>query len=490
MADAIRRILWLIPVLSVGAVLIFFVLGSTSTISDELRQPLFYNPAPESAEVAAKRALRLIEAGDPEGTEKLTELGGAALPLILAELPTMAVEEQRRLAHALRPLAERMRLSERSAFAGIEPRPTSSGASASPLREESDRQLLFWERYRDEHALDLRPLSASRLVRRMAERDAHLRSADLLAIDTYALPTLVGALGRVSTQDDVDRCRRVVRVIAHVTGKPWRLDPGATPEQARKLATKIRKYWDQEGGRFTQMERLELLVARFSQTEFGSWVFRSVRQLTGLDHPELLARILSQGRSSAGLLALCLVGLLLVGPAVAATIQVVQLRSRRFQFEYVGLRTAMAGATMTVIAWSVAEPESSFAYLGGIALLVGTVFSTFILQRELSDRVDWRTHHVLRSRTRLSRVLAVTRWLTPSIPTLTPIAIAEAALWVTCLEASSETQGLGREMLRALLSGDLDFLMAICLGLGLATGLAQVAADVFLGNVRTRLGER
>jgi hypothetical protein len=58
------------------------------------------------------------------------------------------------------------------------------------------------------------------------------------------------------------------------------------------------------------------------------------------------------------------------------------------------------------------------------------------------------------------------------------------------LEAGSRTDGLGLETLRALRLGDIDFLMAVCLSLGLLTGMAQVLADIFLGNIRTRLGER
>jgi hypothetical protein len=193
MADALRRVLWLFPVLGAGAVVLFFVLGSTSTVEEKLEHPLFYNESPRSAQVAAEQALLEVLAGDPRGARELEVLGGAALPVVLERMATMSVAEQRKVAGALRPIAIRIRDGQRGSFERL-------GAEAIGKQdrfEALDRDLLFWQRYRDEHALDLRPLATSRLVRRMSERDAGRKSADLVAIDTYALPTLVEALGRV-----------------------------------------------------------------------------------------------------------------------------------------------------------------------------------------------------------------------------------------------------------------------------------------------------
>jgi hypothetical protein len=352
-----------------------------------------------------------------------------------------------------------------------------------------DRALLFWERYRDEHALDLRPLAVSRLVKRAAQREGQLQNADLLAVDTYALPHLVGSMGRISTAADVARVRRLARAISHATDQHFAVPEDAGISDARKVATAIRRYWDENGAKWTELGRSELLVARLSQTEFAAWVFRSVRQLTGLDHPEVWERFSSRGRVSASLAAFCLLGLLVVGPVAAAIIQVLSLRRSRWQLERWGLRTGLATLLMTLVSLLTAPSDGDLFRLSVLGLLTGTAFSAFILQRELNDSLDWRTHHVIKLRPGAKKIGAIYRWLAPSVPTLTPIAVAESAFWVTCLETRSKVDGLGAFALRAYAEGDLDFLVALCLGLGLATGVAQILADLLLGADRNPQGE-
>ncbi len=257
MTEAIRRVLWFLPVLVAGSMLLFLALGSTPTVADRLERPLFYNSSPVSAELAAREALMHLRAGIPGAREELLELGGAALPTILADFGKMNVNDRRLVARALWPIAERMGLAEQRTWT----RDTAAERKNSP---DGDEQLLFWERYRDEHSLDLRPLSVARLVRRMASRDSQLRNPDLMAVDTYALPTMVTMLGRIRNEADIDRARRILTMISHVTGKAWRLPADATLNEARTRVTEVRRYWDEQGARFTPLNQFELLVARFS----------------------------------------------------------------------------------------------------------------------------------------------------------------------------------------------------------------------------------
>lgn len=482
MAELVRRILWLIPVLVVGALAAFLAFGSTAQVASRLSLPLLYNPSPESAEEAARDALALARRGDTSGSRQLGILGGAALPVVLEELPKLSVHEQRAVIRGLEPVALRMQLRGDPGF-------SSTNLGGGSGERDEDQSLLFWERYRDEHALDLRPLAVTRLVKRAAQRDGQQKSADLLAVDTYALPSLVGSLGRISRAEDVTRARRLARTISHTTGEHFHIADDATIEEARRVASAIRNYWDQNGAQWTQLSRSELLVARLSQTEFASWVFRSVRQLIGLDHPQMWERFSQKGRGSASLAAFCLLGVLVIGPIVAATIQVLSLRRSRWQLERRGLRTALAVSLMMLVALLFSPGSGNLIRLSLLGLLTGTTFSAFVLQRELGDRMDWRTHHVLRGRPGLTKVGAIFRWLAPSVPTLTPLAVAEAALWVTCLETSAGVDGLGAGALRAYAEGDLDFLIALCLALGLTTGLAQILADLLLGSDRNVHGE-
>jgi len=480
MAETFRRVLWFLPVLAVGAVLLFLALGSTRPVSEKLARPLFYNPSPISAQTAAKAALESVLDKSPSAESRLIELGGAALPALLEELTSLPVSQRRLVAENLWPLAKRMGLSEQRSWTGL---------GSKDHAPDVDSKLLFWERYAEEHSLDLRPLSVARLVKRMAARDLKLRNADLIAVDTYALPTMISNIGRINTHADVARARRLVAMIAHVTGEEWEIALDATPREAKGIATKIRHMWDEKAPQWTQLNRFELLVARFSQTEFTTWIVRTVRELTGVDTGTLSARLVSHSRVSVPLLGLALLGLLLVGPMMAAVIQVLQLKESRWKLERMGLRAALSAGLLIITPLLITRRSAGWYELLAISLGAGTLYSTFVLHRELNDKLDWRTHHVLRSRALTSRVTAVGRWLAPSLPTMTPMAVAEAALWVTCLEASTNTNGLGMQSLSALRGGDLYFLMAICLALGLTTGVAQVLADLLLGSSRLKRGE-
>lgn len=463
--------------------MLFLALGQTSTVAAQLQRPLLYNAQPLSAATAAKSALDALLSGDSSESPALVKLGGAALPTILSSMDQMKVTDRRRVAQALWPLAERMGLTHERSWG----RP---GIGPHEHKLSADERLLFWERYRDEHALDLRPLAVARLVKRMAARDGRLRNPDLMAVDTYALPTMIGMLGRVRHDEDVERVRRLIEMISHVTENDWRITKGASISEAQTQATAVRRFWDEEGAKYSQLSPLELLVARFSQTEFATWVARSLRELGGLDASPIRLRLARASRVSLPLLALAMIGMLLVGPLLTATIQVIQLTASRFTLDQIGLRVGMGAALIAIVPLLVTERGASRTEMLFASFLMGTAYSTFVLHRELNDKVDWRTHHVLRGRGILKRIAAVARWLAPSLPTLLPIAIAEAAIWVTCIEMATEQAGLGRTTLDALRSGDLYWLMNVCLALGVSTALAQVIADLFLGDGELKRQER
>src|SRR5690606_24506254 len=176
-----------------------------------LKSPLFYNSAPQSAENSARRALELVKQGDPRGRDELAILGGAALPVILPELPSLNIHQQRDVARALAPVAKRMQLQEQPTI----------GVDSS----DADAALLFWQRYRHDLALHLRPLTSTRLVKRTALSVSQVRNADRLAVATYAPSRLLGALGGINDQWDATRARSLVVVISPITEKPWIIEP-------------------------------------------------------------------------------------------------------------------------------------------------------------------------------------------------------------------------------------------------------------------------
>lgn len=483
MTEALRRILWLVPVLVGGAICLFFLFGSTPRFQQRLEQPLFYNPEPLSAQRAARDALADLVAGKPGAEERIQELGGAALPHVLPSLSSLHIETRRRVADALWPIAERMGIAGTTPF-----------RAATVFREQeteisSDDRLVFWQRYYEDHSLDFRPLAVTRLVRRLGARHLSLRQADLRLLDTYSLFALVEQLGRVNTRGDVQRVHELSSMAAHVTGRPLAIDGDASIEEARAAATAIRRLWDDRGPQWTELNRFELLAARFSQTEFAKWVARTARQMSGKDESTLLDRISAHGRKSAPRFLLILFGALVLGPAGAGVIQLLAFRQSAAVVGRWGLRALLAlGLCLFVPSLLLKSPSDPIA-VGFLCVIAGTLASSHVLQRELSDRIDWRTHFVLTHRSPPSRVAAVARWLAPSIPTYAPLVAAEGALWICCIEVSGGLSGVGSETLRALNEGDLPFLMLVCLGLGVATGALHVVADLTLGTAAWRKGE-
>ncbi|HXS17152.1 MAG TPA: hypothetical protein VN764_08185, partial [Polyangiaceae bacterium] len=247
MLETLRRLLWSVPFLGALTVGLFALLTSLETTQAQLRAPRFYNPSPTSAQLAAEAAVVGVLSGHVEAQSRLVALGGAALPSILASWPARPLPERRVIADALWPVAERMGLSNDSFWLRA-----SGHAWADATSAKSDEKLLFWERYRDEHGSDFNPLTVQRLVKRVATRDAQLRKRELQALDTYALPALISALGRVADQQDVERCRRLMGYIARATGEHFHIEAQATVAMTQREVTRVRVYWDEWGPQWTQ----------------------------------------------------------------------------------------------------------------------------------------------------------------------------------------------------------------------------------------------
>jgi hypothetical protein len=277
---------------------------------------------------------------------------------------------------------------------------------------------------------------------------------------------------------------RLVPLIAHMTGEDWEIPAGASPREARSVVTSIRRYWDIQGSRWTALEPLSELAARVSQTEFGVWLARTVREVVRLDSPTVLASVAELGKTSLVLVLLSVLGALLLGPSVAGLMHLLRLDRRLDGAGRHGPRLALNAALVVLVPGAVLRAPSEPAAQGALALAVGAVSVAYLLHRELADRLDWRSHAVLRRRPALARVSAIARWLAPTLPTLAPLVVAELAVWVTCIEASSGALGLGTRTLRAFAEGDLPWLMAVCLSVGLLAGLVQVLADLATGSPR------
>src|SRR5260370_28579781 len=115
---ALRRVLWSVPTLLATSCGLFLVTPLARGPVDPL--PGFLNLIPRDVRSLAMRAVSHVAAADESqdaGKRELRRLGGAALPYVLPHLEVLAPDARRRVATALSPLAERMRLPAGTHFA-------------------------------------------------------------------------------------------------------------------------------------------------------------------------------------------------------------------------------------------------------------------------------------------------------------------------------------------------------------------------------------
>lgn len=479
MAEAIRRLLGLVPVLFVGSIVLFFLLGRHPSVQRQLTLPLFFREQPVSASSAALQAMRGVAKGDPGAVRALQELGGAALPHVLPRLSELAVAQRRRVADALEPVALRMQIgSYRSG--------TSLDGALSPSSSDADERLLLWERYYEDHDLDFRPLSVDRLVRRLSSRKSGMREADLLAVDTYALPYLVRALGRVETDEDVKRVARLGAAIARLLGQSLDLPDDPSPSEARALATRLRRSFDRNGAKFTELGRFETLTAHVTQSEFGVWWVQTLRELRGIDAPVVFSDLTRAFWRSAPLLAVAFVGALVLGPLGAGLLELALLRRRETLHARSRKLTIVACAALIPVLCLRGPGWSPVAELA--LLLSATLASASILSSYLAGRVDWRSGALLLRRPLTRQLLSIGAALALVLPTLLPLVSGEVFLWVACLELSSGQGGLFPWTMRALARGDLHALLALSLLSWISIALVQTLSNALLASDDRRGG--
>lgn len=481
MLDSLRRVFWLIPALALGAALLFLVLAKTIARPTP-EGPLFWNPEPLSAERAALSALADLERGNATAPSRLAELGGAALPFLLPRLPTLSVETQRRLAEALWPVALRMGLFEDGGASD-----TVHG-SAAPV--DVDVKLAFWQRYYEDHAIEFRPLTVQRLSKRLASRDLRLRRADLLVVDTYALPSLIAQLGSVRTQEDAERVRRVAALVSHLTERDWTLPEHPDVATARARASALRRFWDRHGAQWTELGPIELGAAHGDQTEFYFWGAARLRELVGVDSSHVGDRFRARARVSGMLFAFTFAGAILLGPALAGFVQLVSTRRHDRIAGVSSSRVLLSVLLGLAVPGVLLHPPGHPVVAGIFLMIVATLSSAYVLERELLGRIEWRTQSVLAQRPGLVRLRAVVDWLGPTIPTLGPLAAAEAVVFVACVESSAHIRGLGAETITAVGRGDLPWLLSMSLVLGALLGVLQLLADALFATSSLHLRGR
>ncbi len=266
MRRLLRRLAWLIARLFLVLVLSFFVLAKATRTSrgdqvdfstdrlEDVELPLFFNTQPADLEYRVNAIVERLSRGLSErDTQELHRLGGATLPLLLPQLPSLPQDARDRIAWALLPLAQRM-----------------TWRGASEIRSPAQANAFFVETWK-ERSVDYQPPIVQRWVERLATRGGSALLASVLEYDTYALPSLMAALPEVATADDVERARRLLNATRRMTGLPWTISARDTPDQARSVIDHWRRWWRLHAIEYTTARGPSRWSAMLIQTRFGQW---------------------------------------------------------------------------------------------------------------------------------------------------------------------------------------------------------------------------
>jgi len=415
--------------------------------------PVFFNPRPIGVRELSTSAVRTIARGGRPAVAaqiSLARLGGAALPYVLPALDSLDPHSRERVALALTPVAVRMEVAS--------PEELADGAQA----------VLFWTRFWQDRAIDFRAASVRHLASRLGERSIALRREDLIHVDTFALPALIDALGRVDTSDDVARVQRLNSVLAHITELPVTCAPGASVAVAREVVDTWRDFWELHGSEYSALDGPRRLAATFVETRYGKWLAAVLRGGLGrTQHGEQALDLVAQGFATTSFL-------LFVGLGGGFPLGVVWTRFERRRLKFATrLASAVAGTALAAI------PCATFVRLfaGASAGLASAVFLVTF------TTAAWVSRHLARS-TMSQSVSPIAAAFSVSAPlgaTYPPFVLSAIVL----VELIFHLPGLGRTAALSLASGDVNAWMAASLALASASLLLRHAADLIRPRATT-----
>src|SRR5580692_10453067 len=265
---ALRRTLWAIPTLFGVSLLVFFVTtlipdpagnsvllpsvvrrDPTAVLAQEeqrrahfLDLPRFVNPRPQDVETRAEKIVAHLAADDGDAAlaaHRLARLGGAALPFVLPKLDNLAPAARGRVALALRPIAERMGLSDRRLG-------------------DPDRAALFWARFWEDRALDFTSSAVKRAAHRLVLHGTELREEELFEVDTFALEEVMRAMKETH---DPQALSRLASVASHVTERTVAIPEDADPTFVRRAVADWEEWWYVHRADYVELEGAERVGA-------------------------------------------------------------------------------------------------------------------------------------------------------------------------------------------------------------------------------------
>jgi ABC-type dipeptide/oligopeptide/nickel transport system permease component len=464
--SAVRQLLWTGPKLFATSLFLFFV----TTLAPEPRPgvagaaearrarfadlPSFVNLHPSDIRTRSLEALGHIAEHDEysaTAARELCRLGGAALPVVLPRLESLAPEPRGRVATALAPVAERMGLA-------------SAGSLNLP-----ESAALFWTRFWGYRALDFTPNSAFLAVGRLVDYGSDLRERDVAVLDTFALPALMRAMGSPMGSDALARATRLAQ---HATLRGTVVDATMSDDQVRRAVADWREWWFVHQSDFSSVEGAERVRAMMVETQYGRWLTRIAQGELGvssIDGEPIAQKLLARAPVT---LLLCAAASLLAC-LLAVPVGVFRAwRSGRAEEAVVAGVTfvlfVMPTFTMAEILRRAAGPTASSGartVLAIVAVGMSSAAALSLWQRaallEVLPRDFMRTAHAKGlSPTRVACMHALRNALLPII-SLAGLEIPSLLGGAFVAEHIFGLQGLGFETMRAVAAHDTAWLMAV-----------------------------
>ncbi len=283
---ALRRMLWILPSVLGVSLLAFYVLSflprpqvppSHEHEARDLERrayrqlPVVFKSAPQDLTARLKAGLAEL-ATQPAGSQRalraekeFSRLGGAALPLVLPRLDSFSPALRRRIALSFAPLARRMKLRPLSDFR--DPRSV----------------VLSWQRFWQVHRVEFSRAQADRIVKRYARYGTDARGDEARRLDSFILPSVFKQQPVITDRATVEQARRLVDIVADVTGHNDRVSRSATVFEARSCVGRWQRWWMAYQSDYLRLSGSSRVAAFVTETRYGKWVLEAVAMQLGRD---------------------------------------------------------------------------------------------------------------------------------------------------------------------------------------------------------------
>jgi ABC-type dipeptide/oligopeptide/nickel transport system permease component len=504
---ALRRLLWIAPIL-IGVTLASFALLSylpdpaddpalLGTLTEEqlaqlrrtrfLDLPRFFNKRP--LDVAGRAEQTLLKLGIDDARAdvaraELVRLGGAALPHLLSRLDAVPPAARARVAVALAPVAERMRI-------------------ATPEVSDPRQAVAFWNRFWTDHAADFRPQSARRAVRRFAQHASGARESDVYELDTYALEPVMAQLEELAAapseattewRDPAVRLGamiRLIRLAAHVTARDDRVADAATYRDAQRAFRRWRDWWLVNQGDFKTHEGTSRFVAMLTETQYARWAERAL--LAGFDSGEEGTGVVQRMQRRAPPTLLLMGSALLMAYVAAIALAIagaIRSAPRADAVMLSGSFAALVTPTACLAVWATHLMGPAVG-LAALILLVSMLASPLTQTRAMLREIE-RSDYIRTARSlgygpiRIVFGHALRGALLPVIALFsTEMPLALSATFV--VEKAFGIAGLGEETVRAVQTHDVAWLVGLAFVTAATVTLTSIAADFAVAAADPRL---